>query len=422
MRGIFLLYKDIFIFLLLIVYRISLDWIYKYTIAPYYDYMGFTLNIVEYKYLLSYVYVVLLYPFVHYLLKHPTTTSLFLIGFVVLYLVPGFSLYAVHGVDDYYILYCVVCFLILFILNRSCPTFIIALPSDKRAKQIFKWLILGIIGINTLIIGIYNGFRFHFSLTDVYDLRAIQGAMKVPRLVQYFQPLASSLVPISIVYFMIHRKYVIVFLLVVSQLWSFAFGGSKFTFFAIFIAFIAYFFYRQGRHVWLLMGAALLNGFVFIEASIFNGHSFIAIFLVRRIVFFTNLLGSQYYDFFSQHEFLYWRNSILRWLGFENPYPMEIPLLIGHTYYDRRMWANTGMFGEGFTHFGWLSVIIYPVLYIIAFRFFDACSRNLDTRIIIAAVILFVLTFIDGAFWGVMLTEGFMFTCLFLYFTPRKQW
>lgn len=141
--------------------------------------------------------------------------------------------------------------------------------------------------------------------------------------------------------------------------------------------------------------------------------------VTRRISFIPNMVGYCYYDFFSTHELLYLKASILRWFGAENPYHEYIPGLIGRYYWGRPMGANTGMFGEAFSQFGWFSCIIYPFLYIYAFRFFDACAKNIDERIVLTAVVLLSISFIDGAFWGVMLTEGFILICIVFCYMPR---
>ena len=409
---------DIFLFAVLCLYRVCLDLQYGVIISFLYAYDGYTKTIITHKVVLSWLMTLLLSIELVRLSRKRTMSSLFLFVLGLLYFIPGFSLYAMFGqITDSYISYYAGSCLMLYMVNWGIPYFKMSYPSEKRRKQIFKYIVVGIAIISLVIMGVYNGFRVKVSLTDVYDLRDERTNMHIPVFVNYFQPMSAMLVPICMIFFMLQKKWLMFAFMVLLQLMSFAFGGLKATFFAIVIATCAIFYPRGKRY---LIAIAILLFSMLALVEFYGIHtSLMTEVITRRISFVPNMLGYFYYDFFSTHELLYWRSSVLRFLGFENPYHMYIPRLIGEIYYGRVIGCNTGMFGEAFAHFGWFSIVLYPLLYIISFRFFDACTKGIDERITLTAVALLSISFIDVAFWGVMLTEGFILLCICCYYMPR---
>jgi hypothetical protein len=77
------------------------------------------------------------------------------------------------------------------------------------------------------------------------------------------------------------------------------------------------------------------------------------------------------------------------------------------------------MIGDAFVNFRWLGLIIYPILFAVAFRIFDACSKKIDRRILITASVIITINFVNSSFFTVLLTHSFLFICLTLYFYPR---
>lgn len=410
--------NSIILFIVLCLYRLCLDLQYCDIISFLYGYDGYTITIIDYKVGLSWLVTILLSIELVKLSRRQSMSSLFLIILGLLYFLPGFSLYAMFGnIPDSYFLYYIISCLGLYTVNRWFPYFKMSYPSMVRQKQIFRYIVASVVVISILIMGIYNGFNIKISLSGIYELRDVQSNAHLPIFVNYFQPMSAMLVPICMIFFMLQKKWMIFIIMVVIQLMSFAFGGLKATFFAIIIA-IAAIFYPKGKRYLIIIAVLLFSLLGLLEFYIVKT-PFMTEFITRRISFIPNMLGYFYYDFFETHEFLYWRTSILRFLGFDNPYQMYIPRLIGEVYFGRKMGCNTGMFGEAFAHFGWFSVIIYPFLYITAFRFFDACTKGIDERITLTAVALLSISFIDGAFWGCMLTEGFILLCVCFYYMPR---
>lgn len=407
----------------LLVYKFSLDIIYYFLLSPVYEYSGFIVNFSIYKYVLSLVLFMSLLYFIIGLYKNSAPSALILLIINLIYFIPGLTLYSFWSLEDDFFFYFALYWSLLMILHGSIPTIKIRQASE-RSHYIFFYTSLIVITILMLIIsGVYNGFKLHFSLMDIYDLRADQKAMHLPVWVQYLQPLSSVIFPVAIVYFLIEKKKMWTLLLILIQLLSFAFGGSKFTLFAIVASILAYFFYKENRKTYLIYGLLLLTVLAFIEFFVSgNKFSFISAYIHKRLFFTTVEISYNYFDFFHGHEFLYWRDSFLRWFGFESPYQGDLSTMIGDLYYNRpEMNCNNGLVGDAVANWGWGGCFIYPILLCIIFKVLDACCKNLDSRIILITCILFAVSFTNVSFFGVLLTGGYIFTCLFLYMLPRKS-
>ena len=120
----------------------------------------------------------------------------------------------------------------------------------------------------------------------------------------------------------------------------------------------------------------------------------------------------------------YYSESFLR--GFlYYPYSDPFPHVIAEYAFNLpEVGANTGLFAEGFSQIGWLSLPVYAILYIITFRLYTmCCSHFLDTRlshIPLLGIVLYTTSFIDGAFFSIILTQGGFLTGLSLYILSRK--
>ena len=224
--------KHILLFFIILVYRCLLDIQYCHIISFLYAYDGYSVNIISYKFLLSWIATFWLAKELVGLLGKSSYSSLFLLVLGLLYFIPGFSLYALSGKisNGYAIYYLIACFL-LYTIHRCVPFFSIRLPNEKMQKRGFMFLLLIIVLGTFLIMGLYNGFKIKLSITDVYELRDARSNMNLPTIVGYFQPMSAMFVPICMIYFMICKRWKMFVLMVFMQLMSFAFGGLKATFF-----------------------------------------------------------------------------------------------------------------------------------------------------------------------------------------------
>jgi len=359
-------------------------------------------------------------PFIVNLYNNSSVSSTIILLINMIYFIPGCTLYSLSGLPDLYFFFFVLYWILLMIWQYRIPYVHFKLPSERVSKQVFYFVIL-VIAIGAVSIsGLYNGFQINLRLDNVYELRRIQEYMALPSFVGYFQPLASVFLPLALVYFLSKKRYVVSFLVIMIQILLFSFGGMKSYLFLVPVAILGYYFFRENRISWFTWGLIVLNIMALFEFV--SRHSyFICGYLQRRTMFVTNINSFFFFDYFSVHrpDFLF--QSILRRFGFLSQYDVPIPYIIGLEYYnDITCSANNGLVGDAFCSFAWLSLIIFPLIIILALRLMDACAYRIDRRLLITVFVWYSLSFSNSSYFTVLLTHAFLFICFILYFMPRE--
>jgi hypothetical protein len=133
------------------------------------------------------------------------------------------------------------------------------------------------------------------------------------------------------------------------------------------------------------------------------------------------MLNAYYFDFFINNTPDYFRQSILKYIGIQSPYP-DIRHMIGSIYFSRpEMGANSGLISDAITNFGVIGIVIMPIMIAIALRFFDNCVKGLNKRFYVALCVLVSYYFISSFFFTILLTHGFLALCIVFYILPRDS-
>ena len=170
----------------------------------------------------------------------------------------------------------------------------------------------------------------------------------------------------------------------------------------------------------------LLNVALFLEQAVRNGESFIGKNFLRRMMFIPAYLGWAFYDFFQLNEFDYFRSSFLRRFGFSSPYSEGIPRIIGRIYNVTvsslgAVNANTGLCGDAYSNLGLFSLLFYPAAIVLIFKIIEKYLSDLDSRLKIIICVIVAYSFISGALFTVLLTNGILFLILLLIIIPRTE-
>ncbi len=404
-----------------VLLRLTFDLLYIVIISPVYGYSGFLLNFFLYKYIVSWIVTLVMIPFVVNLYNNSSVSSIIILLINMIYFIPGCTLYSLSGLPDLYFIFFVLYWILLMIWQYLIPYVHFKLLSERVSKQVFYLVILVIAVGSVLISGLYNGFQINLRLDNVYELRRIREYMDLPSFVGYFQPLASTVLPLALVYFLSKKRYVVSFLVIIIQILLFSFGGMKSYLFLIPVAILGYYFFREKRISWFTWGLIVLNIMALFEYVLRNSH-LISGYIQRRTMFVTNLLSFRYYECFSSNTPDYLFQSVLRRFGFISQYNIPIPRLMGLEYYGNIATnANNGMIGDAFCNFAWFGLIVFPFLIVFALRFMDACAHGLNRRLLITVFVWYAIAFVNSSYFTVMLTHGFLFMCFILYIMPRER-
>ena len=135
----------------------------------------------------------------------------------------------------------------------------------------------------------------------------------------------------------------------------------------------------------------------------------------RRVMYLPNQLAECYFDFFSNHEADYFRNSFLRNFGFTSPYG-EIPFYIGKVYFNSpSMHANCGLLADAMTNLSYLGIVVFPILIGFMFKVLDWCSEIIESKLYIAIALNIGMTLISSSLFTALLSHGIILIafCLF---------
>lgn len=400
-------------------YRLFLDWIYLNIISDYYFYMGF-INLQSLDSLIiSWIVLLAFTPFLTRLFIKKTISSDILILFFLVSFVPMTSLMRFIPMNN--------SFLILFILYWACLLlfYYIIPPMAQHKKTSHKftpllWIIIIILSVAVLFVsGYYFGFRINLDLSEVYDLRMEVRETNMPSIFGYLLPAAGNTLPLFLVYFLSKKNKMMVAFFSIVILLNFSIGGHKSILFKLILCFIGYYFFTNKtkfNYSFIFAGLALL---AILERNIINTFAITSI-GIRRVFFIPGLLNYHYYDFFSDHEPDYFRQSILRRMGIESPYQQRITRIIGEVYFgsaDNN--ANNGLFSDAYSNLGIFAPLM-PFLLVIILKLMDKYTYGIDIKLLFLPIIVMVTTFNSVSFFTGLLTGGIILLFVILVLFPRN--
>jgi len=142
--------------------------------------------------------------------------------------------------------------------------------------------------------------------------------------------------------------------------------------------------------------------------------SMISSLIIRRLLMVPAHLNFTYLEFFSNNEFVYWSNGILKNF-FNNPYDVDIVHTIGAYLGKPDMAANTGFIASGYAHAGVLGIIMYTIIAIVLFNIINQLANNNDKYFVMAIMFPIILTlFKSSDLLTTLLTHG-LFIALWLF-------
>ena len=115
------------------------------------------------------------------------------------------------------------------------------------------------------------------------------------------------------------------------------------------------------------------------------------------------LLDSYYYEFFSNNSPTYFaQDKILSRLGLKSPYSRPVSRVIGDVYANGSN-ANTGLFGDAFSNLCNYSVVIYPVIFLIAKILLDVIKNRFSKKYYITVLVSIVMVLLNGEISGIFI-------------------
>ena len=414
-------YGDWKIYLSVIIYRLLLDVVYVRFVYPKFAYYNFGYSPGFSYSLISIFLLVPIVLWVPVLMRRGRLSDLIVLFLILMYYVPFTSLYAQYYHNSLYTLFVFIYFMLLVAFDLSFSIDGLKIKRNHKGFGETKAFVFIVVFLGLILIaisGIYTGFRISLDLSDYYEYRAAARENAMPEIVRYLFNWSSLGLTVGLAYSLIKKKRILSIYIVICTVLSFSYNGKKSVLFTLFLTIIIALFYKETYKQlipWAFSGISLLS---VIEIIINNGDSFIARHFIRRMLFIPPMMGTLYYDYFSTHELDYLRSSVLRRFGVVSPYT-HIPRFIGSVYFHNdtlAMNANTGLCGDAYANFGFWSLLFVPFVIIFTFKIVEWCSKNVNYRIRMIVAFSLAYSFVSGAYFTLLLTNGVIFISFMLAF------
>lgn len=410
------------IIVLLCIMKIMLDYIYIKIVSPMYAYLGLTVSEELNGVLISWIMVVIYALFLIHLAKINDSNHKGAIVISVLICcsaIPTTTIVTVFNTDRMFPIVCTLYwFFIVLIYSIEFKSAKVVCGNIRFNKKHILYIIVVVLVLGDLLVFFeYTGFNVSLNLSDVYLVRTAFKTDNIPSILQYLFFASTNIFPILCVYELNKKRYSHFFIFALLQLLAFSSDGRKSTLFILILTIAGYYFVKNinVRIIPFLMTLVLSVGLV--EKLLFKTTNLINYF-IRRLFLLPAYLQYAYYDFFSVNEKDLFRQSIVGRLGFTSPYSSPIPKIIGNQYYAGS-YANNGLFADAYSNLGLLGILLMPILLVIAFKCLDECSKDLSVGICIGVIFSVSYTLLSSSFFTVMLTHGFIISCIVIFCVPR---
>lgn len=400
-------YKYLYLFLGIIFYKFLCDYSYANIISILFDYQSFENNPNFESMLISWLMVLLLSPLIIKTNFDEKLSSAIIKVLIFISLIPTCTLIGFNSsFETEYIVLMFIYWVVLLTSNLYMPKIIFG-NSNYLGKLKFDKIIIVILILTVIVISWnYAGFRFQFDIYNVYDVRVESRGYKIPLIWGYLLTFADNILPIAFVYFLYRKKRIIAFCIAFIIFLNFGITASKQIIFLLFMSFLGFYFIRNlkftNKFIWLFIGLISVSILEFIYFETF----IISIFSTYRVLFIPAKLHYVYYDFFSNNEFDYFRQSFFKFF-LESPYKENIGFLMG--YHDAGIWtarANNGLFSDAYYNFGIIGVFIFPIIVVVILKILDSSVSGLNQRFLFIIIISVSFVFNNLPFSTALISAG----------------
>lgn len=406
--------------LLIMIYRLALDFMYVTQLSPLYAYAGFTTDLEPLRYVCSLAAMAVFVPFVAAVNEDPRPSSVLVTFLNYLYFIPLTSYCGCKGASLSLLACGAVYWAVLLALQFRLPSVELRPPAFRRSRTLFVLLTVLACLFVLYISGRYTGFRLTLDFIDVYGTRAEAAGYQIPRLFNYLLSFMTIVLSFLLLFWLRERRYLMAALVSVVFLFYYSIATRKSVFFFLFLVLGCWAFYRGWMLRWapgfLTLGVAAS----WLAQEVLGIIYPMAIF-VRRLMYIPVQLGEIYMDFFRENPLNLFRSGIMGKLSFAEVYSDGIPQIIGE-FEGTGSNASTGLLGDLFANLPvFPGLLLMPLILAACFRLLDLSSRDIPPRLSVCFSVYFAISFMNSSWSTVLLSHGFLITCLMLYFFPKEE-
>jgi len=391
--------------------------IYIYIVIPYFSYEKYYyIDISEEKIILSIFFLFLFSLILEKKEKISVALINALIGFSI---IPMLVLFSFQNLSSEYMLYATISVILIMLICRIRFNFgVITLNIRYISIAVFviSFFIL-------LFLFLINYKYFNLNIIKIYEFRGLISENTPVWITYLYNILFKGLLPLLFLYYLFHlesklQKFILSFFLIIFYTLIFGITSHKFFLFiipALIFIYLIINFLKDLKLFFIKIVIFILVLFIIFFIFIPNSEFYLLMssLFIRREFFVPAMVNFSYFEFFKNHNFVYFTDS--NFLPFKfilgYPYDLDISHLIGREMFGKpEMGANTGWLGSGYAHLGFVGMLIYAFIISILLKYLDYVSRYLKKKFILVSFFPFINTlFLSSDLKTVFVTHGLAF-------------
>ena len=403
------------------VFRAALDLIYIISISKSYAYVGFSLDIDVLRYLLSWLTLITLSPFVAQLAEDNRPSGNLFTVIVSIYFIPMTSYYGCHGTSLAFFVVAMIYWSLMLLFQRLIPSVVLA-PMRSGHVTILAWVLtIGSVLFVLYISGQYTGFRFTLDIINVYEIRAEAAQYDIPTIFAYLLSFMPAVLALLTMRWIERKNMPMVLILVVTYIFLFSISAQKSVFFFLLFSLACGLLYRHFILQWHRVIMSVV-GAVSVLFHIVLGNLYPVSLIFRRLMYIPVQISEQIYQMMRNESAVLFRDSFLDKFGFSPVYSVTIPRVVGEYRGNMGENANNGLLGDMLINLPLpLGVFLMPLVLIGSFRILDLCAMHAPEKYCMVLCIYYAVSFSNSSWSTVLLSGGFAVASMLLYVFFNKN-
>lgn len=412
----------------IVIWKILIDYMFANIVTDVYAYMNQIADYNYWKLAISWIVIFIFYALGNFLCAGMVKFAydfLFLLSFI-----PTLTVWWAKNENNWCMLLVTLYWLVWWMTSVCITRFSKYRPLRLTEKMLTDrkerfnkgaiYVIFALCALATLYFSYrYGGMRLFIGLGDVYNYRNVAGNSMSSIEAYLYNWMVSIVLPVILLCFLIKKRYVLAVICCVLISMNYAIYGNKAMLFMILLAFCIAIINRTNFSEYLMV-YSLIGANIAIFLSIILQKTGITLWGVALMDRMTTMIAAahfHYYDFFQTHEFLFLRQSILRFL-FSNPYDKPVSIIIGSSAkynlsgnYNN---LNNGVFSDAYANFGIVGVVIYPILFVYAIYLFEKSLKDIKTSYKYLILCWLLLYCMSTGFFQWLMSGGFIVAIILL--------
>lgn len=403
--------RDVTNIVLLLLFKIIIEYLYVDILHPQYGYLGLSLNFNIVKSIESYILMVVIYCIIDKRKDKPS--AIFLQILFVLSIIPTLSIYGLKNESRLALYISVLSFVFTLLIAKFLPK--IKLVKLKNAKVLYFVVIWGLTLLTYGLLIRDNGIpglsAFNFTKTYSYRSNVVYNS-----LTGYLVPWQARVVNIFLIaVFYLRKEYKKMIIPFFLQIILFLITAHKSYLFSP-VAVIGLFYIIKKRNMLKVMLSGLISLNIIAYATYkLNISGWLIALITHRQHYIPAQIGFYFFDFFSRNEKLLFSEGFIgKILGLDSPYSLSVFNMIGDVYFGRpEMHANTWYVADSFANGGVIGVISIAIILGVTLVLIDSIKQ--DYRVVLAALFMPILSLTNGALLTAYFTNGILVAIMILF-------